>query len=132
MAPAEGPNPDPALILRLEDARFQAMIANDLPALDRLIADDLRFVHSNAVVEDKPAFLGKLASGERRYLVYRALAREVRQEGGFSFVFGEADAEIARPVGSLRTRMTYTAVYRNAPEPRLLFWHSVKSPAASP
>ena len=120
--------PAAAEILRLEDLRFAAMTANDMGALDRLIADDLRFVHSNGTVEDKAEFLRKLRAGERRYLAYRALVREVRQEGGFSFVFGEADAEIERPGGGIRTRMTYTAIYRNAPTPRLFAWHSVKSP----
>jgi hypothetical protein len=118
---------DPAAILALEDQRFQAMIVQDFATLDALIAEDLRFVHSNGVVEDKAEFLRKLHAGERRYLRYSALAREVRQEGGFSFVFGEADAEIARPGGGIQTRMTYTAIYRNAPQPRLFAWHSVKS-----
>lgn len=122
--------PDAAAILALEDQRFQAMIAQDFAALDALIADDLRFVHSNGVVEGKAEFLRKLRAGERRYLRYAALTREVRQEGGFSFVFGEADAEIARPGGGIATRMTYTAIYRDAPRPCLFAWHSVKSPAA--
>lgn len=120
--------PDAAAILALEDQRFQAMIAQDFATLDALIADDLRFVHSNGVVEDKAEFLRKQRDGERRYLQYAALARDVRQEGGFSFVFGEADAEIARPGGGIQTRMIYTAIYRNAPRPRLFAWHSVKSP----
>ena len=38
-------------------------------------------------------------------------------------------AEIERPGGGIRTRMTCTAIYRNAPTPRLFAWHSVKSPA---
>jgi ketosteroid isomerase-like protein len=118
-------------ILALEDRRFDAMMANDFATLDALIADDLRFVHSSGVVEDKAEFLRMLQTGQRRYIGYRALAREVRQEGGVSVVFGEADAEIARPGGNLRTRMTYTAIYRHAPEPRLFAWHSVKSPAAA-
>jgi hypothetical protein len=122
--------PDAATILGLEDRRFQAMTGNDLVTLDSLIADDLRFVHSNGTVEDKAEFLRKLRTGERRYLAYRALAREVQQEGGFSFVFGEADAEIERPSGAIRTRMIYTAIYRHAPQPQLLAWHSVKAPAA--
>jgi hypothetical protein len=37
-------------------------------------------------------------------------------------------AEIERPGGGIRTRMTYTAIYRNAPTPLLFAWHSVKSP----
>ncbi len=118
-----------AEILRKEDQRFDAMIALDLVTLDRLIADDLRFVHSNGVVEDKAEFLRKLRVGERRYLGYRALTREVWLEGGFGFVFGEADARIERPGGGTATRMTYTAIYRLAPSPRLFAWHSVKSPA---
>ncbi len=121
---------DSTAILALEDQRFEAMIAQDFATLDALIADDLRFVHSNGVVEDKAEFLRKLREGERRYLRYAAITREIRQEGGFSFVFGEADAEIARPGGGIATRMTYTAIYREAPTPRLFAWHSVKSPAA--
>jgi len=126
------PVPDTAAILRQEDRRFLAMTENDLDTLALLLADDLHFVHSNGMVEDKEEFLRKLRSGERRYRAYRALARRVRQEGGFSFVFGEADAEIERPGGGISTRMTYTAIYRHAPEPRLFAWHSVKSPTPAP
>ena len=115
-------------VLAREDRRFQAMIENDQATLDELIADDLRFVHSNGLVEDKAEFLRKLATGDRRYIRYKAIQRDARQEGGFTFVFGEADAEIGRAGGNLITVMTYTAIYRNAPEPRLLAWHSVRSP----
>ena len=103
------------------------MIENDQATLDRLIADDLHFVHSSGLVEDKAEFLRKLSTGERRYVRYEAVKRDVRREGGFTFVFGEANAEIGRAAGNLVTKMTYTAVYRDLPEPRLLAWHSVKS-----
>jgi len=114
-------------ILDGEDRRFRALASNDIPVLESLLADDLRYVHSNGVVEDKAEFLHKLRSGERRYHGYRAITRETRQEGGFTFVFGETEVEIERAAGNLKTRMTYTAAYRNRPEPRLAIWHSVKS-----
>jgi hypothetical protein len=127
------PSPDADTILALEDRRFHALVANDLDTLDLLTAEDLRHVHSNGTVEDKAAFLGQLRDGSRRYREYRALAREARQEGGFTFVFGEAAVTIERagggPAGVIATRMTYTAVYRHDPVPRLFAWHSVKSPA---
>lgn len=110
-----------------EDRRFRAMVENDQPTLNRLIADDLHFVHSTGLVEGKEEFLRKLDSGERRYVRYEAIRRDVRREGGFTFVFGEADAEIGRAAGNLLTKMTYTAIYRDASEPRLFAWHSVKS-----
>jgi catechol 2,3-dioxygenase-like lactoylglutathione lyase family enzyme len=114
-------------ILAQEDRRFRAMIENDQATLDQLIAEDLHFVHSNGLVEGKAEFLRKLSTGERRYVRYEAVRRDVRREGGFTFVFGEADAEIGRAAGNLVTKMTYTAVYRDLPEPRLFAWHSVKS-----
>ena len=121
------PPADAATILALEDQRFRAMVTPDLTALAALLADDLRFVHSNGVVEDKAEFLRKLRMGERRYLAYTALTRDLRREGGFSFVFGEAAAEIESPGGRIATRMIYTAIYRDAPRPRLFAWHSAKS-----
>ncbi|WP_431268033.1 nuclear transport factor 2 family protein [Dankookia sp. P2] len=119
-----------ATILELEDRRFRAMVARDAAALDRLLVDDLHFTHSNGAVEDKAEFIQKLTAGERQYLRYEAARCEVRREGGFSFAFGKAEADIGRAVGTIRTRMAYTAVYRDAPEPRLFAWHSAKSSPA--
>ncbi|MBE9605933.1 nuclear transport factor 2 family protein [Acetobacteraceae bacterium H6797] len=129
-------SPDATSILALEDRRFRALEANDLGTLDRLTAEELRHVHSNGTVEDKGAFLGQLRNGTRRYREYRALTREARQEGGFTFVFGEAAVTIERTGagpeeaarGVIATRMTYTAIYRHHPMPQLFAWHSVKSP----
>ena len=60
-------------ILALEEQRCNAMIAADLATLDRLIADDLHYVHGSSRTDDKSSFLAALKSGTIKYL---AIARD--------------------------------------------------------
>jgi hypothetical protein len=110
-----------------EEARFAAMSANDLAALAELLEDDLHYVHANGMVENKSEFLRKIRSGERRYRRFASRHRETRNEGGFTFVFGEAEVEVNTTVGLVQNVLAYTAIYRNADEPRLMAWHAVKA-----
>jgi hypothetical protein len=114
-------------IFEIEDRRFRAMASNDLKALEDLLPDDLHYVHANGAVEDKAEFLRKLTSGERIYRRFEAISRIAKHEKEFTFVFGEAEVEVDRAAGNLKNRLTYTAVYRNHPEPRFFAWHAVKS-----
>ena len=111
----------------IEDSRFRAMVDCDITALDDLLPEDLHYVHANGIVEDKAEFIRKITSGERLYRRFEATSREARTEGGFTFVFGEADVEVDRTVGNLKNRLTYTAIYRNGEDPRFMAWHAVKS-----
>ena len=114
-------------VYAIEDERFRAMASNNVAVLEQLLADDLHYVHANGMVEDKREFLRKIVSGERKYRRFEAARREARCEGGFTFVFGEAEVEVDRAAGRLQNSLTYTAIYRNAPEPRFFAWHAVKS-----
>ena len=111
----------------IEDSRFRAMVDGDITALNDLLPDDLHYVHANGVVEDKAEFIRKITSGERLYRRFEATSREARTEGGFTFVFGQADVEVDRTAGNLKNKLTYTAIYRNGEGPRLMAWHAVKS-----
>ena len=121
---------DIASVYAVEDARFEAMTNNDVVALAKLLADDLHYVHSNGVVEDKAEFLRKITSGERRFRSFRGITRHGRYEGGFTFVVGDAEVQVDRAAGFLKNRITYTAIYRNEPSPQFIAWHAVKSVAA--
>src|SRR3546814_1628154 len=89
------------------------MTNNDVDALQLLLADDLHYVHSNGVVEGKAEFLRKITSGERRFRSFRGVERNARREGGFTFVFGDAEVQVDRAAGFLKNRIPYTAIYRN-------------------
>lgn len=51
-----------------EQARCAAMLANDAVGLDAVLDPRLAFHHSNGAVDDKPAFLAKMAAGRIRYV----------------------------------------------------------------
>lgn len=110
-----------------EDARFAAMSTNDLPVLQDLLEEDLHYVHANGMVEDKTEFLRKISSGERRFRCFASRSRKTRYENGFTFVFGEAEVEVDTKAGLVKNVLTYTAIYRDASQPRLMAWHAVKA-----
>jgi len=110
-----------------EEARFAAMSVNNLDALESLLEDDLHYVHANGMVEDKAEFLRKIRCGERRYRRFTSRSRQVLSEGGFTFVFGEADVEVDTTRGLVQNVLVYTAIYRDTETPRLLAWHAVKA-----
>ena len=47
-------------VLKADNARFDAMVKADGAALEKLLADELSYTHSNAQVQDKAAFIGEI------------------------------------------------------------------------
>jgi Domain of unknown function (DUF4440) len=54
-----------AAVLAADRARGAALLAADVKALDRLLADDLRYTHSNGMLETKAIHIGTLNAGLR-------------------------------------------------------------------
>lgn len=60
---------DVAIAVRTaEEMRCAAMVANDAAALDSLLDPRLQFSHATGLVDDKAAYLAKLAAGRIRYI----------------------------------------------------------------
>ena len=57
-----------AAILAAEQRRCAAMLANDAAALDALIDPRLAFSHATGQVDDKPAYMAKMAAGRIDYV----------------------------------------------------------------
>jgi ketosteroid isomerase-like protein len=62
LAPAQAAAPADD-VLAAEAARRTALLSGDVGALDQLLADDLRYIHSNGKVETKRDVLAGFASG---------------------------------------------------------------------
>ena len=112
----------------LEDSRFRAQMAKDTLLLAEMLDEEVMFIHSNAYVEDKQAFLQNVASGRIRYenmlaevgrkIIYRnktAISRGVLQVAG------------TYQGGSFDIRLRYTALYVKKKKRWLLLnWQSTK------
>jgi ketosteroid isomerase-like protein len=116
-------------ILEIENQRIQAMIAGDLATLERLLADDLSYVHSTGQVESKQEFLARLKSGD---LKYRAMPREevkVRILGCAAIVTGKAKADVESKGLKLSFPMRFTDIYvKRAERWQLIAWQSTRMP----
>jgi len=83
-----------AHIEALDAKRANCILARDFAGLDPLIAEDLRYVHSSAVLENKQQYLAKLSSGHYTYRALTTLQREMRVIGDVVLVNGDARIEV--------------------------------------
>ena len=116
-------------ILALEDERFRAMIAGDLPTLDRILADDLTYVHSGGQLESKAEFLGRLRSGDLKYKVMRREDVQVRLLDCAAVVTGRVHVEVYAEGEDRSIVMRFTDVYaQRAGRWRMVAWQSTRIP----
>jgi ketosteroid isomerase-like protein len=77
-----------------EAARIEATTANDFDALDRLLADDLTYTHSNAQLDTKRQFVEALRSGRTRYRSIEPSDVQVRVYGTVAILTGRARVSV--------------------------------------
>jgi Domain of unknown function (DUF4440) len=104
-------------LLQAEKDRFAAMIKADEPALNKLLADDLVYVHTNAVLQTKKEFIDSLKSGVIKYVSVTPVEGEwkVRIYGTVAVVNGAAAVHVIDHGNDLNFRIRYTNVHTNRP-----------------
>ncbi len=99
-------------VLDTEAQRFAAMMRADTLALRPMLAEDLVYVHSNALKENKSEHLAAIAS---KKLVYEKMDREaanVRFYGKTALVNGIVKVQGKLKGNAFEVRLLYLAVYR--------------------
>lgn len=78
-------------LLAMEKMRFDALTSRDTTALARLLADDLVFMHSNGVIENKSSLLKSIGTGSLIYLFILPETSTATVEGNVGWVYGKAN-----------------------------------------
>lgn len=120
-----------AQIEALDNQRTQAILARDFTALEPLMGDDLRYIHSSAVQENKAEYLEKLTRGHYLYRGLDVQQREYRVLGDVVLVNGDLriDVEVQGTRKVVLSR--YLQVWaRRASGWQMVSWQSVPVPAA--
>lgn len=116
-------------ILDTELRRFEAMTQKDTLALRDLLADDLVYIHSNTLTENKKEHITNIATG---HLIYEKMTREqvkVRRYGKVALTNGFVQVRGILKEKTFGMRLAYTAVYRKKGGVwRLVNWQSTKAP----
>jgi uncharacterized protein (TIGR02246 family) len=124
------PAADVDAVLAAEDARFAAMVAADPEAMRRRFADDLVYVHSTGVVEDREQLIASIVGRKLQYLAIEPSARRVVIQGAdAAFVHGIAHIMARSGDQALEFPARYLAVYVLQDGAwRLRAWQSLRLP----
>lgn len=102
-------------LLAAEEARRQAMVANDINKLDSLLADGLAYVHSTGGKDSKQSYLNKLSGGDIRYEAVEFVTPSARVIGTVGLVTAMMRATVTGKGGANRRDVfnNYLAVWEH-------------------
>ncbi|MDB5967198.1 MAG: nuclear transport factor 2 family protein [Polaromonas sp.] len=124
--------PDEAGLRAAEEARRQAMLANDGAALGALLADALVYTHSNGGKDSKPSYLQRLASGALHYERVEFESPHFQVIGTVGCVTASMQATVTGGPGRREVSNSYLAVWEHTASGwKLLFLQGTPAPAAA-
>jgi saccharopine dehydrogenase-like NADP-dependent oxidoreductase len=124
-------------VLTAEQTRVAALDAEDVPALEKIMADDETYVHASGKVDTKASFLDAIRSGQLHYVSWTPKSMQVRTAGKDAAV---VNGEYAVRVTDTRVQpqpfdisIFFLAVYaRRDGRWQQIAWQSTRDVAASP
>src|SRR5687767_5021571 len=121
-------------VLQAEKDRFAAMVKGDRAALEKLLADDLTYTHSTALLESKEQFLKSVTSGNIDYvsIVPSEADWKIRVNGNTAVVNGLAAVNVIDTGKDRKIRIRFTTVQANRGGAwQLLAWQSTVVPTGN-
>ena len=118
-------------VLQAEKDRFAAMVKGDRAALEKLLADDLTYTHSTALLENKEQFIKSVTSGNIDYvsIVPSEADWKIRVNGNTAVVNGLAAVNVIDTGKDRKIRIRFTTVQANRGGAwQLLAWQSTVVP----
>ncbi len=128
---AKPEDPKIAAVQAADDARIAAMRSPDREKLTAIFSDELRYAHSNGVVDTKTSFVELLVAGKTKYLGYDHKERNISIPApGIALVSGQARFQTESASGKMDSVLSYLAVWREEKgQWRFLAWQSCRLPA---
>ncbi len=113
----------------LERRRFAAMVDRDFPTLRDLLADDLRYTHSNAKFETKAEFLTEINDGTLRYQKMAPQQIDVRVFKKTAVITGVCEVVVKQGERVVESMLRYTDVWQKRDGRwQLVAWQSTRVP----
>jgi ketosteroid isomerase-like protein len=89
-------------IRALEDRRYKAMVSADRPVLEELLADDLIYTHSNAVIDTKQSYIDGILGGKWAYAAAERPIENIDVFGDCARVTGHVRLTLKNADGTTR------------------------------
>jgi ketosteroid isomerase-like protein len=116
-------------VRKAEADRFEAMVKADAGALEKLLAPEVSYTHSNAQVQDKSGFIADIRSKAIRYLSIEPTDTHVVVLGTTAVVTGLAAIHVTENGSDLTLKVRYTNVHVNRRgEWQMVAWQATPLP----
>ncbi|MFM7607109.1 MAG: nuclear transport factor 2 family protein [Prosthecobacter sp.] len=118
--------------LKIADkTRVAAMQSGDRAKLDAVFSDDLRYAHSNGIVDTKKSFIEILAAKKTKYMVYEYEEQNFTFPApGMALMTGRAHIKADAGGTIMDGVLSFLAVWRKEQgQWRFLAWQSCRMPA---
>lgn len=123
-------NPKLAAVKAADTARVSAMQSPDRDKISAIFSDDLRYAHSNGVVDTKASFIEILITGKTKYVGYDYEEQNFTFPApGIALMSGRARVKAVTATGEMDSVLSFLAVWREENGKwRFLAWQSCKLP----
>jgi len=124
-------------VLSVEQTRTAALDRSDVAALDRIMADDVTYIHASGKVDTKQSYLAAIRSGQLHYISWQPKNLHVRALGdGAAVIDGEYAVRVTdsrvQPTPFDITIFILTVYARRNGEWQQIAWQSTRDVMASP
>jgi len=117
-------------VANAEKARAAAFVSKDVAALDKLLRDDLTYIHASGRVDNKKSLIEAIRSDQLHYTSMTSKAINVRVHGDTAVLNGEYAVKVinrgANPE-NLDLNVFFLAVYAHSPGGwQLMAWQTTR------
>ncbi len=123
-------NPKLAAVQAADKARVAAMQSPDREKLSAIFSDELRYAHSNGVVDTKASFIDILTTGKTKYAAYDYEEQNFTFPApGIALMTGRAHVKAVTATGEMDSVLSFLSVWlEEGGKWRFLAWQSCKLP----
>ena len=117
-------------VLRAEDARYAAQIANDFEAMERMFGEDLVYVRSSdGAVADKRVYIESMRSGALKFRAMRRSDVRVRTYGCLATITGFFELDLTARGQALSEQVRFHSLWaKRGQSLQFVSWQSTRVP----
>jgi Domain of unknown function (DUF4440) len=116
--------------LASEDARYAAQMGDDFGAMQKLIGDDLVYIHSSAVVDNKTSYIDSMKSGAVKYRVMRRSDVTVRTYRCIAIISGLGNFDVTVKGQDVAVEIRFHSIWAKRDNGlQFISWEATRTPA---
>jgi hypothetical protein len=118
---------DEKAVMDAEKQRFDAQVSKDYAVLDKLLADDLIYAHSNGNTDGKQSYIQSIRDGKSNYVGLQPQEQKVRVYGNTAVVNGIVQVKMNNNNQPTEFKLRYTDVYvKKGGQWQMVAWQSLR------